>query len=108
MASNVIDGLWNYNPLSVLEAITLAKTSLVNAFIHNRSSNTRITLMAQVHSVTSLPIENPLSHENKINSHLLEKAITFKRQGLSLSPHLLQTSHCMASNLMESFLIWAV
>ena len=76
---------------------------LVNAFTHNRSSNTRcVALMAQVHSVTLLPIENPLSHENKNNRHLLEKAITFKRQGFSPS-HILQTSHRMMSNLMESF-----
>ena len=55
--------------------------SLVNAFTHNRSSNTCcVTLMAQVHSVTPLAIENPLPHENKINKRLLEKAITFERQ----------------------------
>ena len=56
--------------------------SLVNAYTYNRSSNTRcVVLMAQVHSVTLLPIENPLSHENKNNGHLLEKAITFEQQG---------------------------
>ena len=89
MASNVFDGLWNYNPLTVLEAITLAKMTLVNSFIHNRSSNTRcVMLMAKVHSVTLLPIENPLSHENKNNRHWLEKAITFERQGFWLSPHI--------------------
>ena len=61
--------------------------SLVNAFTHNRSSNTRcIALMAQVHSVTLVPIENPLSHENKNNRHLLEKAITFKQQGFFTTP----------------------
>ena len=82
MASNVIDGLLNYNPLTVLEAITLAKMSLVNAFTHNRAPNTRcVALMAQVHSVTLLPIENPLSHKNKNNRRLLEKTITFERQG---------------------------
>ena len=87
MASNVIYGLKNYNPLTVLEAITLVKMSLVNAFTHNRSSNTRcIVLMAHVHSVTLLSIENPLSHENKNNRHLLEKAITFKRQGFFTTP----------------------
>ena len=54
--------------------------SLVNAYTHNKSSNTHcLALMAQVHSVT--PIENPLSYENKNNRHLLEKAITFERQG---------------------------
>ena len=37
---------------------------LVNVFAHKRSSNTRcVVLMAQVHSVTLMPIENPLSHE---------------------------------------------
>ena len=52
--------------------------SLVNAFIHNRSSNTHcVVLMAQGHSVTLLPIENPLSYKNKNNRRLLEKAITF-------------------------------
>ena len=56
--------------------------SLVNAYTYNRLSNTHcVALMAQAHSVTLLPIENPLSHENKNNRHLLEKAITFKRQG---------------------------
>ena len=55
------------------------KMSLVNAFTNNRSSNTHcVALMAQVHSVTLLPIENPLSHENKNNRRLLEKAITFE------------------------------
>ena len=59
--------------------MVLAKMSLVNAFTHNRSSNTRcVVLMAQVHSVTLLPIENPLSHENNNNRRLLEKAITFE------------------------------
>ena len=88
MASNVINGLQNYNPLTVLEAITLAKMSLVNAFTHNRSSNTRcsMALMAQIHSVTLVPIENPLSHENKNNRRLLEKAITFKQQGFFTTP----------------------
>ena len=52
--------------LTVLEAIMVAKMSLVNAFTHNRSSNTRcVALLAQVYSVTLLPIEKPLSHENK-------------------------------------------
>ena len=61
--------------------------SLVNAFTHNRSSNTRcVALMAQVHTVTLLPIDNPLSHENKNNRHLLEKAITFERQGFFSTP----------------------
>ena len=58
--------------------------SLVNVFTHNRSLNTRcVALMAQVHSVTLLPIDNLLSHENKNNTHLLEKAITFEQQGFS-------------------------
>ena len=63
-----------------------AQMSLVNAFTHNRSSNTRcVALMAHVHSVTLLPIENPLSHE-KNSRHLLEKAITFKQQGFFSTP----------------------
>ena len=82
--------------------------SLVNAFTHNRSSNTHnrssnthcVVLMAQVHSVTLLPIENPLSHDNR---HLLEKAINFEQQGFFTTPHILQTLHHMVSNLMESF-----
>ena len=60
-----------------------------------------VVLLAQVHSVTLLPIENPLSQENN-NRRLLEKAITFERQGFSL-PHILQTLHHMVSNLVESF-----
>ena len=64
---------------------TLAKMSLVIAFTHNRSSNTHVALMAQVHFVTLLPIENPLSHENK-NRCLLEQAITFERQGIFTTP----------------------
>ena len=61
--------------------------SLVNAFTHNRSSNTHsIALMAQIHSVTLVAIENPLSHENKNNRRLLEKAITFKQQGFFTTP----------------------
>ena len=60
---------------------------LVNAFTHNRSSNTRcVALMAQVHSVTLLPIKNRLSQENKNNRHLLEKTITFERQGCFTTP----------------------
>ena len=55
----------------------LAKMSLVNAFTHNRLWNTRcVALMAQVHAVTLLPIENRLSHQNKNNRRLIEKAIT--------------------------------
>ena len=104
MASNVIDGLQNYNPLTVLEAITLAKMLLANAFTHNRLSNTHcVVLMAQVHCVTLLPIKNPLSHENK-NRHLLEKTITnFRTTRIFHYPHTLQTLHRMASDLMESF-----
>ena len=61
--------------------------SLVNAFTHYRSWITRrVALMAQVHSVPLLPSENPLSHENKNNRHLLEKAITFERQGFFTIP----------------------
>ena len=33
-------------------------------------------------SVLLLPIENPLSHENKNNRQLLEKAITLEREGI--------------------------
>ena len=88
MASNVIDGLQNYNPSTILEAITLMRISSVNAFTHQRSLNTcYVWSMAQVHSVTPLPIDNPLSHENDNNRHLLEKAITFEQQGFSLPPH---------------------
>ena len=62
----------NHNPLTVLEAITLAKMSSVNAFTHQRSSKIHYEAsMAQVHSVTPLPIVNPLSHENDNNSLLL-------------------------------------
>ena len=87
MASNVIDGLQNYNPLSVLEATTLVKMSSVNAFTHQRLLNTCcVASMAQVQSVTPLPIENPLSHENDNNRHLLEKAITFERKGFFTTP----------------------
>ena len=90
MASNIINSLQNYNPLTVLEAITLVIMSLVNAFTHNRSVNTRcVTLMGQVHSITPLPIENPLSHENKNNRRLLEKAVTLEQQGFLLSPHII-------------------
>ena len=65
----------------------LAKMSLVNSFTHNRSSNTRcVALMAQVYSVTLQPIENPLSHENKNNRRLLEKAITLERQEFFTTP----------------------
>ena len=61
--------------------------SLVNAFTYNRSLNTHcVALMAHVHSVTLLPIENPLSHESKNNRHLLEKAITFERQRFFTTP----------------------
>ena len=64
---------------TVLEAIMLVKMSLVNAFFRMRLLNTRCAvLMAQVHSVTLLPIVNPLSHENNNNRCLLEKAITFE------------------------------
>ena len=34
MVSNVIDDLYNYYPLTVLEVIMVAKMSLVNAFTH--------------------------------------------------------------------------
>ena len=51
--------------------------------------NTRcVVLMAQVHSVTLLPIKNPLSHEKKNNRRLLEMAITFERQGFFTPPHI--------------------
>ena len=61
--------------------------SLVNAFTHQRSLNTcRVVLMAQVQSVTLLPIENPLSHENDNNRRLLEKAITLEQQGIFTTP----------------------
>ena len=80
-------GLIITHQLTVLEAITLAKMSLVNAFTHNRSSNTRcVALMAQIYSVTPLPIENPHFHENKNNRCLLEKAITFEWQGFFTTP----------------------
>ena len=56
-------------------------------FAHKRLSNTHcVVLMAQVHSVALMPIENPLSHENNNNRHLLEKAITFKPQGSFTTP----------------------
>ena len=90
MAINVIDGLYiyNYNPSTVLEAMTLAKMTSVNAFTHQRSLNTcYVVLMAQAHSVTLLPIDNHLSHENDNNRHLLEKAITFSNKDFSLPPH---------------------
>ena len=105
MASNVIDGLQNYNPLTVLEAIMLAVMSSVNAFTHQRSLNTRcVASLAKVHSVTLLPIENHLSHENDKNRCLLEKTITFKQQGSFTTPiYVLQTLHHMVNNLMESF-----
>ena len=65
----------------------LAKMSLVNPFTHYRSWNTHyVALMAQVHSVSLLPSENPLSHENRNKRHLLEKAITFERQGFFTTP----------------------
>ena len=67
----------------------LAKMSLVNAFTHNRSSNTHcVVLMGQVHSVTLLHIKNPLFHENNNKRHLLEKAITFEQQGLFTTPRI--------------------
>ena len=63
--------------------------SSVNAFTHQRSFNTRcVVLMAQAHSVTLLPIKNPLSHENDNNRHLLEKAITFEQQEFFTTPHI--------------------
>ena len=72
---------------TVLEAIMLVKMSLVNAFIRMRLLNTRCAvLMAQVHSVTLLPIVNPLSHENNNSRCLLEKAITFEWQGFFTTP----------------------
>ena len=56
--------------------------SSVDVFPHQRLLNTHcVALMAQVHSVTPLPIKNHLSHENHNNRHLLEKGITFQRQG---------------------------
>ena len=85
--------------------------SSVNAFTHQRLSNTRVVSMAQIHSVTPLPIENCLSQEEYNNRHLLEKAIIFKQQGLFTTPiyqTVLQTSHHMASNLIGSFLMFAV
>ena len=48
----------------------------VNVFPHQGLLKTRcVASMAQVHSITSLPIENPFSHENDNNRCLLEKAI---------------------------------
>ena len=59
----------------------------VNAFTHHRYSKIHyVASMAQIHSVTPLPIENPLSHENDNNRHLLEKAITFEQQGFFTTP----------------------
>ena len=61
--------------------------SSVNGFIHLRLLNTHcVALMTQVYSVTPLPIENPLSHENNNNRQLLKKAITFEQQGFITTP----------------------
>ena len=78
--------------------------SAMNAFTHQRSLNIRwVALIAQVHSVTPLPINNLLSHENN-NWCLLEKAITFKRKRFFITPtYTLQISHRMVSNLTGSF-----
>ena len=60
----------------------LTVMSSVNAFHHQKLSNTCcVVLIAQVNSVTFLPIENLLSYENDNNRRLLEKAITFEQQG---------------------------
>ena len=87
MVSNVIEVL--YNPFTVLEAITLAKMSLVNAFTYNRLLNIRcVAIMVHVHSVIPLLIENPLSNENNNNRCFLENVITFKLQGFFTTPHI--------------------
>ena len=56
--------------------------SLVNAFTYQRLLRIHyVALMAQVHSVTPLPIKNPLSHVPMRTTAirvLLEKAITFE------------------------------
>ena len=106
MTCNVINDLENYNPLT--EAITLAKRSSGNAFTHQRSSKIHyVVSMAQVQSVTPLPIENPLFHENDNDRRLLEKAITFEQQGFFTTPHITD-SHRMASNLTGSFYVGCV
>ena len=57
------------------------------AFPHHRSSARSVASMApQYHCCARLPVENPLSYENKKNRRLLQKRITLERKGISLSP----------------------
>ena len=67
----------------------LEQMSSVNAFTHQRPSKIHyVASMAQVHSVTLLPMENIPSHENDNSRNLLEKAITFERLEFLLPPHI--------------------
>ena len=54
----------------------------MSAFTYWRSSARDVALMAPTGPVLPLPFKNPLSHENKFNGQLLEKAMTLEQQGI--------------------------
>ena len=69
-----------YKPSTILEAITLS----INVISVCISSPEIVCLWCSVDGslVPLLPVENPLSHENKNNRRLLEKPITLERKGI--------------------------